>query len=188
MECTVGFSFLCPHLFSKLITFMLLGSFKKLCLFPSHKFIFFLSFEIMQWFHYMICFRIITVYRFILRINCLCHWLHQQANITSSSQDHGHSCCGLPLGRWVSLPPPLVSNLQIGAWGLCAFCSVLTKHSGVLWEQKAVISKPFGNRRWGQQNLHVFNPVWIEDKEQKNTLYVVYHQFLLSDIRMIGTP
>lgn len=42
VECIVAFAFLCPHLFSKLITFMLLGSFKKLCLFPSRKFIFYL--------------------------------------------------------------------------------------------------------------------------------------------------
>lgn len=42
VECIVAFAFLCPHLFSKLITFMLLDSFKKLCLFPSHTFIFYL--------------------------------------------------------------------------------------------------------------------------------------------------
>lgn len=42
VECIVGFAFLCPHLFSKLITFMLLGSVKTPCLFPSHKFIFYL--------------------------------------------------------------------------------------------------------------------------------------------------
>lgn len=42
VECIGAFAFFCPHLFSKLITFMLLGSFKMLCLFPSHKFIFYL--------------------------------------------------------------------------------------------------------------------------------------------------
>lgn len=40
VEGIVAFALLCPHLFSKLITFMLLGSFKMPCLFPSHECVF----------------------------------------------------------------------------------------------------------------------------------------------------
>lgn len=42
VECIVALPCLFPHLFSKLITFMLLGSLKELCLFPCREFIFFI--------------------------------------------------------------------------------------------------------------------------------------------------
>lgn len=70
VECIVASPCLFPHLFSKLITFMLLGSLKALCLFPSREFIF-LSFELMQQFHQMmIYFRKITIYPFFLHVTC----------------------------------------------------------------------------------------------------------------------
>lgn len=70
VECIVASPCLFPHLFSKLITFMLLGSLKALCLFPSREFIF-LSFESMQQLHQMmIYFRKIAIYPFFLHVTC----------------------------------------------------------------------------------------------------------------------
>lgn len=81
VECIVAFPGLFPHLFSKLITFMLLGSLKALCLFPWREFIF-LSFELMQQLRQkMIYFRKITIYQFFLHISCSVSWANNTKTV-----------------------------------------------------------------------------------------------------------
>lgn len=70
VECIVAFSCLFPHLFSKLITFMLLVHWKR-CVYFQAESLFFLSFELMQQLHQtMIYFKKIAIYQFFLPVSC----------------------------------------------------------------------------------------------------------------------